>query len=132
MDRLTWKYKDGGVFVDVSEVNTYECDDVLMHTGNAIKKLSEYEDLEERGQLIKIPFYEGETAYVIRQYDEFNGEITEREFIGLNYHISGISLDFSGEGGIQEVKLEKANSLAFHTREEAEKALKELNESQYR
>lgn len=48
IDRLTWEYKDGGIFVDQSEVNTYECDDVIMHTGNAIRKLSKYEDLDER------------------------------------------------------------------------------------
>lgn len=44
MDRLTWEYKDGGMFVDETDIKTFECDDVLMYTGNAIIKLAKYED----------------------------------------------------------------------------------------
>ncbi len=48
MDRLTWEYKDGGMFVDGDEVKNFVCDDVVMCTGNAIIKLSKYEDMQEK------------------------------------------------------------------------------------
>lgn len=48
MKRLTWEYKDGGMFVDGTEVKTFICDDVEVCTGNAILKLAKYEDLEDK------------------------------------------------------------------------------------
>lgn len=48
MDRLTWEYKDGGMFVDETDIKTFECDDVLMHTGNAIIRLAKYEDVKDK------------------------------------------------------------------------------------
>lgn len=44
MDRLTWEYKDGGMFVDGTTVKRFVCDDVEIYTGNAIIKLAKYED----------------------------------------------------------------------------------------
>lgn len=44
MDRLTWEYKDGGMFVDGKEIKISVCDGVPVCTGNAIIKLAKYED----------------------------------------------------------------------------------------
>lgn len=46
MDRLTFRVHDGGIFVKESDVKTFDVEDEIMHTGNAIRKLSHYEDLE--------------------------------------------------------------------------------------
>lgn len=51
MERLTFEVHDGGIFVKESDVKTFKVEDEIMHTGNAIKKLSEYENLEEQGRL---------------------------------------------------------------------------------
>lgn len=43
MERITWEYKDGGMFVDGKEIEISVCDGVQICTGNAIVKLAEYE-----------------------------------------------------------------------------------------
>ena len=48
MERLTYRTHDGGIFVKESDVKTFEVGDEVMHTGNAIRKLAEYEDLEDK------------------------------------------------------------------------------------
>lgn len=40
MERLTYRVHDGGLFVKESDVKTFEVEDEVMHTGNAIRKLS--------------------------------------------------------------------------------------------
>lgn len=50
MDRLTFRAHDGGIFVKESDVKTFDVEDEIMHTGNAIRKLSHYEDLEAQLQ----------------------------------------------------------------------------------
>lgn len=68
MERLTYKVHDGGIFVKASDVKTFDVEDEIMHTGNAIRKLAEYEDLEEQGLLKIFPCKEGDTVYEIRKY----------------------------------------------------------------
>ncbi len=46
MERLTWEYKDGGMFVDGREVKNFICDDEAVCTGNAIIRLAAYEDTD--------------------------------------------------------------------------------------
>lgn len=48
MDRLTFKAHDCGIFVKESDVKTFSVEDEIMHTGNAIRKLSEYEDIQDK------------------------------------------------------------------------------------
>ncbi len=55
MERLTFKAHDGGIFVKDSDVKTFDVEDEIMHTGNAIRKLAEYEDLEEQGRMLIVP-----------------------------------------------------------------------------
>ena len=52
MERLTFEVHDGGMFVKEFDVKTYTVEDEIMHTGNAVRKLAEYEDLEDRFQSV--------------------------------------------------------------------------------
>lgn len=70
MERLTFKVHDGGIFVKGSDVKTFDVEDEIMHTGNAIRKLAEYEDLEEQGLLLKLPCKVGDTLYRIDTDEE--------------------------------------------------------------
>lgn len=47
MKRLTFRVHDGGMFVKEFDMKTYTIEDEIMHTGNAVRKLAEYEDFEE-------------------------------------------------------------------------------------
>lgn len=67
MERLTFEVHDGGMFVKESDVKTFDVEDEVMHTGNAIRKLAEYEDLEEQGKLLKLPCAVGDTVYVLAE-----------------------------------------------------------------
>lgn len=67
MERLTYKIHDGGIFVKKSDVKTFYVEDEIMHTGNAIRKLAEYEDLEE--QCIKETSWDLTT--LLRKWKEF-------------------------------------------------------------
>ena len=63
MERLTFRVHDGGIFVKESDIKTFDVEDETMHTGNAIRKLSEYEGLEEQGKLLKLPCVVGDEVY---------------------------------------------------------------------
>ena len=62
MKRLTFEVHDGGMFVKESDIKTYTVEDEIMYTGNAIRKLAEYEDLEARGLLKELPCRPGDYA----------------------------------------------------------------------
>lgn len=67
MERLTFETHDGGCFVKESDIKTYTVEDEIMHTGNAIRKLAEYEDLEEQGKLLKLPCKAGKKVFLLRK-----------------------------------------------------------------
>ena len=48
MNRLTFEINEEGMFVKKSDVETWFVKDGIIHTGDAIRKLAEYEDLEEQ------------------------------------------------------------------------------------
>ena len=75
MERLTYKVHDGGVFVKKSDVKTFDVEDEIMHTGNAIRKLAEYEDLEEQTG-IKIKDLYRELFSYIANRDNINPDDT--------------------------------------------------------
>lgn len=89
MKRLTYEVHDGGIFVKESDVKTYEVEDEVMHTGNAIRKLAEYEDLDDKGLLLRLSCKEvyesnGDTVYYI-----FEDEITECINCGVSIDADG-------------------------------------------
>lgn len=78
----------------------------------AFEKLSEYEDLEEQGKLLKLPCEIGHRVYMIYQFcGEGAWEIEERK--------------------IRLEDLENIGKTVFLTREEAETALKELERGKH-
>lgn len=67
MKRLTFEVHDGGMFVKEYDVKTFDIEDEVMHTGNAIRKLAEYEDLEEQGKLLRLSCAVGDTVYEVQK-----------------------------------------------------------------
>lgn len=78
-----------------------------------VNKLKEYEDLEEQGKLLKLPCKVGDTVYItFRISEEFGGgELIEE---------SSFDLDM----------VEEMGKTVFLTKEEAEAALREMNEKE--
>ena len=127
MERLTFEIHDGGIFVKESDVKTFTVEDEIIHTGNAIRKLAEYENLEEQGKLLKLPCAVGDTVYEVQ---DLRKRIQPYTIIAV--HISdcgnlyGWELKdgkgvYSNVNGFSEYAIGKQ---VFLTREEAEAALK--------
>lgn len=62
MRRLTKRLEDGGVRLNVTD---YGEPPYPVVTNDFIRKLAEYEDLEEQGRIVKLPCKEGTTIYQI-------------------------------------------------------------------
>lgn len=116
MERLT-KWEDGNI--TYNEKREFECgeycDSCSQGAGNCktvknmIKKLATYEDLEEKGLLVRLPVPLGSKVYWISTRDKQNSIIFEKIFVlGMLY--------FWG-------------STVFATREEAEKKLEEMKKN---
>ncbi len=114
MERLTFKVHDGGIFVKESDVKTFEVEDEIMHTGNAIRKLAEYEDLEEQGLLLKLPCKVGDTIYYFMNVDDVI-KIRERKVATLTNLVAIMENSDFGK-------------TVFLTEAEAEEAIEELKE----
>ena len=105
MERLTERTADGiSVKEDYGEdvlKTIYQCYGVepMPHYANcdegycAMEKLAEYEDLEEKGKLLKLPCTVGDTVYVISRMD-----IIPVEVIGVNMFLlnSKMVIQFNG------------------------------------
>jgi hypothetical protein len=83
----------------------------------ASEKLAEYEDLEEQGLLVRLPFPIGTTVWDICGMD-----IRENVVSGLEYDKGGKWFLWANE----DEWLGELNVLVFLTREEAEKKLEEI------
>lgn len=105
MGKLTFEVHDGGIFVKESDVKTFDVEDEVMHTGNAIRKLAEYEDLEEQGKLLKLPCAVGDTVYCIRE--SWSGYVIDKKKFKVGM-------------------VDKFNKTVFLTQQEAEQALAEM------
>lgn len=76
-----------------------------------MSKLSEYEDLEEQGLLIKLPCKIGQDLYIVSNRVDGKG------------HVRRLTLTHNNLGNV----LKRLDDDIFKTREEAEKALEESN-----
>lgn len=124
MERLTKTYSDGSFGVADNlpcGENSYTFKDLL------IKKLGDYEDLEEQGRLLKLPCKVGDTVYAIG----FNNNkpiiyesvvlsilITEKE-IAFNVKVDEFEIN-------SQLKQSMFDKTVFLTKSEAEAKLKEL------
>lgn len=119
MERLTFEIHDRGIFVKKSDVKAYMVEDENMYTGNAVRKLAEYENLEEQKKLLKPPCAVGDTVYTIYS-DEDGSFIEESKVEEVSTHriwIDSMYFDYSDIG-----------KTVFLTQEAAEAALKEMSE----
>ena len=99
MERLTYKVHDGGIFVKESDVKTFDVEDEIMHTGNAIRKLAEYENLEEQGLLLKTPCSIGRDVYSIPSKVNFElNKLNGHEESNRVYHQKVAKIVFTEHG----------------------------------
>lgn len=150
MERLTRKSDTSDMvwFIDREHKSGYAerepCDMDAHHARLAIAKLAEYEDLEEQGELLKLPCAVGDTVYRIcpKCNDSHNGSCKncawENSCSNRGCTVYGVWKDGQypmGECTIVPYKvfwnyipnlLENIGKRVFLTREEAEAALKEL------
>lgn len=132
MDRLTYR-TELGVSIDKEEdcptcSICWNCDippRKCKYISDALKKLADYEDLEEQGRLLKLPCKVGDTVYVISM-----GKI-------ISLVVEEISTFYVKNENIINVKCQNADifrnyierefgRVVFLTKEEAEAKLKEL------
>lgn len=96
--------------------------------GESIDKLAEYETAEDEGRLVALPCNVGDTVYLIDDIDC----VFERESIVTEIEIDkdGVTIMIQDEIPIcsSGYNLSDFGEIVFLTREEAEKALKEMEE----
>lgn len=131
MERLTFRVHDGGIFVKKSDIKTFDVEDETMHTGNAIRKLSEYEDLEEQGKLLELPCAIGDEVYTNtsmqgwyfrKENRPYKAEVV---FIGVNGEDNYMNVDF-GNGHMLQFKFSDIGKTVFLTHKEAEADLQKM------
>ena len=98
--------------------------------GEAIDKLAEYENAEDEGRLVVLPCNVGDTVYLIDDIDC----VFERESIVTEIEIDkdGVTIMIQDEIPIcsSGYNLSDFGEIVFLTREEAEKALKEIKKEE--
>lgn len=129
MERLTDKFSDGTPFIPNVILQLHGMDGIA-------KKLSEYEDMEEQGRLVKLPCKVGDILYRV----DVDPNITEHDIIP--YRIDNIVLCDDGDilfkydaydgiicglKSLTEGELYLDYYKVFLTREQAEQALQRVN-----
>ena len=110
-ERLTEKFKDGRNILRKGIENIHHIGFGQFYAGEAIDKLSEYETAEEEGRLVVLPCKVGTRVYEIYQFCGCGAWEIEEHKIKLE-------------------DLDKIGKTVFLTREEAEKALKEIKKEE--
>lgn len=97
----------------------------LANIAVGLKKLKEYEDLEEQGKLLKLPCNAGQKVYLLRKDIKtiIDGEITS---IRIGKFASDMKIFIIDDNRYTDSSFDKIGEIVFFTREEAEAALKEL------
>ncbi len=137
MDRLTFEINEEGVFVKKSDVGIWLVKDGILYT-DAIRKLAEYENLEEQGRLLELPYALNDTVYYLDDFTPFEEMPIEGRISGFRVTWCGtivihITTNFNDKGCLADresdidVIAEEFGKTIFLTREEAEAALKNMN-----
>ncbi len=138
MDRLTFEIYGEGIFVKKSDVETWFVKDGIIHTGDAVRKLAEYENLEEQGRLLELPYALNDTVYYLDDFTPFEEMPIEGRISGFRVTWCGtivihITTNFNDKRCLADresdidVIAEEFGKTVFLTREEAEAALKNMN-----
>lgn len=120
-DKLIMVKQDNGEYIPV-----YWDEDNL----KAIKKLADYEDLEEQGLLVRLPCKVGDTVYRVNagaKQPIIPMTVSEIHFICYKNECA-VRFDAIGKEDMGEscYRLEDIGRIVFLTREEAEKKLEEM------
>lgn len=126
MERLTkvMNCNDGNKLYDFSNEIVSECKEHSDRVKLAVKKLAEYEDLEEQGLLVKLPCKVGDTVYPI-YYDYETDAYAIGKYIIYEIGIFSNEICFKREGK-PAFKYSDFGKYVFLTKEEAEQALKDM------
>lgn len=93
MDRITEKYTDGTPFIPNEKIQRLGMETIA-------RKLSDYEDKEEKGELVKIPCKIGDTVYVIDTDEKKNLKIYEGNWTQVILVQSATDFSFNVHGQI--------------------------------
>ena len=131
--RLTTKekYPHGAEGVSKDKLTGKYCRGVFEATA-CVEKLAEYENAEEEGRLVVLPCKLNETAYLLLDKRDFTEKIIKCRIREISIGFYGMKLSLISEDSmIGHLKWHDVNEIGktvFLTREEAEKALKEMEE----
>lgn len=123
MGRLTERTKENRVYCGGSGDCPYENCYACQHFHDMMAKLAHYEDLEEAGRLVELPYKAGDTVWVIlsEQQKVEVWEVYRIIFAKEHDHIEFINgMCFT----VWDKDWTFAKKFLFHTRKEAEAALK--------
>lgn len=147
MERLTFVDEDGQVLFDnpagfpedvgftireLAENEEWETlDNIAQRLANCEQRLKHYEDLAEKGKLLKLPCAVGDAVYVNHVMQGWHFKMKDRPyegkvaFIGINGADNCMHVAF-GNGCMLQFWFSEIGKTIFLTRETAETALKEL------
>ena len=112
------------------ECECSRCDKPNDWKNECVKKLAEYETAEEEGRLVVLPYKLNETAYLLLDKRDFTEKIIKCRIREISIGFYGMKLSLISEDSmIGHLKWHDVNEIGktvFFTREEAEKALKEM------
>lgn len=118
-------------YCDTIDVLDITCSDCAIQ--KAFDKLAEYEDLEEKGLLLKLPCKIGDIIYEVDEGILFDDVIEPIEckvthiLIVSKVYIEIEVIKGHGVGSTYNFEIEDFNKTVFLTKEEAEKELERLN-----
>ena len=117
MDRLTIKAPSGLIHLK---------DNKELTVNTAIKKLSDYEDLEEQGKLLRLPCMAGQKVYLLRNNIKsvVVGEITS---ISICEFVKGMRVFITDDNRYTDISFDMIGEIVFFTKEEAESKLNQQN-----
>lgn len=127
MERLTTR-NSAGVAVLKTPYQCERCGEVIYRladygSGEPIEKLAGYEDLQEQGRLLKLPCAEGDTVYRVERFCSLPLDCPSRPC----KYCSNYPLEINEERFLLKM-LENIGITVFLTHEEAEEALKRMED----
>lgn len=129
-ERLTEKFKDGRNILRKGIENIHHVGFGQFYAGEAVDKLAEYETAEDEGRLVVLPCKAGDTVWMVHQRltSTVNNVISKMTVTELRGNrLNPIWFVIDGEYGRTSFHPSEIGKTVFITREEAEKALKEMD-----
>lgn len=133
LDKMIW-FKDQGLKIEPCEMNAHHCRMIL-------EKLADYEDLEEQGLFVRLPFKLNHKLYHFYEIDieddfadaapdEIIMEVVATEFI-IDRHEITIKCITGWNSSYEYLPAAEIGKTVFLTHEEAEKKLEEMKNDSF-